>query len=180
MKGEVGAILQISASHGGVPKRAIESAEIDEHGITIDRQADRKAHGHPHQALCIFAAERLADLAAKGHNLAPGHLGENITTHGIDWDLVVPGVKLELGPDVVCEVTAYTTPCWKNAHWFRDGDITRIHQSHNPGYSRVYARVLTGGTVATSDEVRLVRLSAAERVRQLQPKTFRWSPPGND
>lgn len=173
-----GRIHQINVSNGGVPKRPVPEAVVDVNGITTDRQSDRKAHGGPLRALCMYSAERLGELAEEGHNLNPGYLGENVTTEGVDWTLVVPGALVYLGDDVVCEVTAYTTPCWKNAKWFVDGDFSRILQDKHPGYSRVYARIISGGAIRQGDPVRLVRESAAERVRRRQPTTYRWSPPG--
>jgi MOSC domain-containing protein YiiM len=174
-----GRIHQLSISDGGVPKRAVESATVDLNGITTDRQSDRKAHGGPMRALCLYSAERLGELAAEGHNLNPGYLGENVTVEGLDWSQVVPGALVYLGDEVQCEVTAYTTPCWKNARWFMDGDFSRILQDKHPGWSRVYARVIRGGTIGRGDAVELIRESAAERVRRRQPATYRWSPPSD-
>jgi MOSC domain-containing protein YiiM len=174
-----GRIHQLNVSDGGVPKRPVETATVDVNGITVDHQSDRKAHGGPLRALCMYSAERLGELATEGHNLNPGYLGENVTIEGLDWSLVVPGVLVNLGPEVRCEVTSYTTPCWKNARWFIDGDFSRILQDKHPGYSRVYARVIQGGSIARGDTVELIRETAAERVRRRQPNTYRWSPPGS-
>ena len=174
-----GRIHQINVSDGGVPKRPIEAATVDVNGLIEDRQADRKAHGGPQRALCLYSAERLGELATEGHNLNPGYLGENVTVEGIDWALFVPGALVRLGDEVHCEITNYTTPCWKNARWFVDGDFSRILQDKHPGWSRVYSRVITGGTIRPGDAVELILESAAERVRRRQPATYRWSPPGS-
>ncbi len=178
MKELRGTIAGIQVSHGGVPKRPMEEATVEAEGIAGDRQADRRAHGGPLRALCLYSLEAITALAADGHHIASGHLGENITIEGIDWRQVKPGMRMRLGETVECEVTAFAEPCWKNAHWFADGDISRILQERNPGFSRVYARVLATGTVHTGDGVVVEVESAAERVRRQQPKTFRWSPPG--
>jgi MOSC domain-containing protein YiiM len=74
-------------------------------------------------------------------------------------------------------VTSFAEPCWKNARWFGDGDITSILQDRNPGFSRVYASVLSTGMIGRGDEVVVSIESASERIRRQQPKTFRWSPP---
>jgi MOSC domain-containing protein YiiM len=172
-----GTIAGIHVSNDGVPKRPIEEATVEVGGITKDRQADRRAHGGPLRALCLYSLEAINQLAAAGHDIAPGHLGENVTVEGIDWKLIVPGMRMRLGEQVECEVTSYTEPCWKNAHWFDDGDITRILQEQNPGFSRVYARVLVTGTISIGDAIVVQVETAAERIRRQQPKTFRWSPP---
>jgi MOSC domain-containing protein YiiM len=172
-----GTIAGIQVSRGGVPKRGVDSAEVGPEGLIGDRQSDRRAHGGPLRALCLFAAEAIEALAAEGHNLAPGHLGENVTVTGIDWTKVKPGVRIRLGATVECEVTSFAEPCWKNARWFGDGDITSILQDRNPGFSRVYASVLSTGMIGRGDEVVVSIESASERIRRQQPKTFRWSPP---
>jgi MOSC domain-containing protein YiiM len=171
---ESGHIFQLNVSRGGVPKRAVAEAWVDAGGMAGDRQADRRIHGGPDRALCLYAVEVLAGLRAEGHPIAPGCAGENLTTEGLDWRRVVPGVRLRLGADALVEITSYTTPCWKNARWFRDGDPQRMSQAEHPGESRVYARVLRPGLVRTGDPVELVEETAAERVRRQQPKTFRW------
>ncbi|GAB4336875.1 MAG: MOSC domain-containing protein [Dehalococcoidia bacterium] len=172
--GDRGVIHQISASKGGVPKLPIRRAVVMERGITVDAQADVKNHGHPHQALCLWSLEVIERMQGEGHNVFPGATGENITIEGLDWERVVPGSRLRLGREVVIEVTGYTTPCWKNAQWFRDGDMNRMNQKTHPGESRVYARVLHGGEIVMGDPVQLLPATARERALRQQPATFRW------
>jgi MOSC domain-containing protein YiiM len=170
-----GSLFQISVSNGGVPKTAVAEADVEVWGLTKDRQGDLRHHGSLDQALCLFAVERLAVLAAQGHHLAPGHLGENLTLLDVDWDLVVPGRQIAIGDEVLIEVTDYASPCKKNARWFKDGNFNRIDQEFNPGFSRVYARVLNTGHIATGDVVALADSeSAADRLERRQPRTFRW------
>ncbi|HEX5695581.1 MAG TPA: MOSC domain-containing protein, partial [Acidimicrobiia bacterium] len=129
-------------------------AEIDESGLVGDIQADRVHHGRPEQALCLFSLEVIERFRAEGHSISPGSAGENITVAGLDWSEVVPGRRMSIGP-VEIEITHYTTPCAKNAQWFSDGRFSRMHQSKHPGESRVYARVLRGGTIAPGDVIDL-------------------------
>jgi MOSC domain-containing protein YiiM len=168
------AVFQLNASNGGVPKRAIAEADIGFRGITVDRQTDRGAHGHAEQALCIYSVELLAALRAEGHDLAPGYTGENITTIGLPWRLMVPGRRINIGDELEVEVTMYAAPCWKNARWFSDGDFNRINGNTYPGWSRVYARVLNAGRITTGDTISIVDEQAAERAWRQQPYTIRW------
>lgn len=151
----MGRVHQINTSEGGVPKLPVDWAVVDESGVIGDIQADRVHHGHPHQALCLFSLEVIERFQGEGHPVEPGSTGENITVAGLDWSLVVPGVRMMIGP-VEIEVTGYTTPCAKNARWFEHGRYNRMHASKHPGESRVYARVLIGGRLATGDPVRLL------------------------
>ena len=51
-----GSVLQLSASNGGVPKDAVLAADVGRRGLLGDRQANRKHHGRPFQALCLWSA----------------------------------------------------------------------------------------------------------------------------
>lgn len=147
---------QINVSGGGVPKHPVAEAVIDASGVVGDRQADRVHHGSPDQALCLYSLEVIEALQAEGHPIAPGAAGENLTLSGLDWGGLGPGSRLRIGPKVEIEVTYYTTPCSKNAGWFREGDFSRMSQRLHPGSSRLYARVLQGGPVRAGDDVELV------------------------
>ena len=160
-----GAIHQVSVSAGGVPKLPVAEAEVREFGIVGDDHDDKANHGGRERALCLFSLERIEAMAAEGHPIFAGATGENITTRGIDWDSVTPGKRLRLGPDVVLEVTRYTTPCRTNARWFAGGDFNRMHQALHPGWSRVYARVLQPGTIRPGDAVELVAVDSASFTR---------------
>lgn len=150
----MGRIHQINTSNGGVPKLAVDSAVVDASGVVGDEQADKVHHGSPDQALCLYSLEVIETLRSEGHSIAPGSAGENITVSGLDWQRVVPGTRMNIGP-VEIEVTYYATPCAKNAQWFKEGRFNRMHASKHPGESRVYARVLEGGPIATGDPVEL-------------------------
>ena len=150
-----GRIAQISVSAGGVPKRAVEAGTVTALGLEGDAH-DYKDHGGPDRALCLFALERIHELQAEGHTVAPGAMGENVTIEGLDWSRVAPGVRLALGGAVLVEVTRYTSPCFKIAPLFRGRDFARVSQKSHPGSSRVYGRVLRTGAVRAGDPVRLL------------------------
>jgi MOSC domain-containing protein YiiM len=144
---------QINVSDGGVPKRPVLETVVAKTGVEGDRQRNLKVHGGPNRAVCLFSLELLERLQDEGHPIDAGSSGENLTLAGLDWELIRPGVRLSVGPAVQLEVTSYTVPCSHNAPWFRDGDYHRISQKKNPGWSRVYAKVLREGVVKAGDEV---------------------------
>lgn len=146
-------VHQINISDGGVPKRPVFEAKVTEQGLEGDRQRNLSVHGGPDRALCLFSLELIERLQDEGHSIDPGSTGENLTLAGLDWHLVKPGVRLCVGPEVRLEVMSYTAPCSHNARWFREGEYSRISQKKNPGWSRVYARVLQGGVVRPGDVV---------------------------
>lgn len=59
----------------------------------------------------LFAQEMLDELAARGFAVAPGGVGENITTIGIDVLALPTGTLLHLGASAVVEVTGLRNPC---------------------------------------------------------------------
>jgi hypothetical protein len=147
-----GSVVQCSVSGGGVPKTARDRVTVDRRGVAGDAQSDRKHHGKPLQALSLWSLEVIDALRAEGHPIRAGAAGENVTLTGIDWTTIRPGVRLTIGPAVV-EISAFATPCAKNAQWFADGEFRRIDHERNPGWSRAYAWVLRGGEVHAGDEV---------------------------
>ena len=150
-----GRLDSINVSGGGVPKRPIDEAMITADGVEGDRQRDRRYHGGPDRAVTLFSAERLAAIQSEGHPIAPGSTGENLTVSGVDWSRVTPGARFEIG-DVRLEITRYATPCVNITSSFKDGEIARIAQKVNPGWSRVCARVLVPGHVRVGDAVMLL------------------------
>ncbi|HZF03538.1 MAG TPA: MOSC domain-containing protein [Patescibacteria group bacterium] len=153
---DVGSIVQLSVSSGGVPKRAVDRARVTALGLDGDAHRHLEHHGGPERAVCLFTLEAIRELQAEGHPLVPGALGENVTVEGLDWSAVQPGARLSLGDEVVLEITRYTTPCFNIRPAFRDGDYSRVSQKRHPGRSRVYARVVTTGTLRRGDPVRLL------------------------
>src|SRR4030067_3548339 len=96
----LGWIFQINTSNGGVPKFSRGLAEITFDGLVGDLQRNLDVHGGPERALCLYSLERILALQAEGHPIYPGSAGENLTLSGLDWSLVYPGVRLQLGSRV--------------------------------------------------------------------------------
>ncbi len=151
-----GSVVQVSISKGGVPKLPILEGEVGTLGVAGDVQANPQVHGGPERALCLYAIEVIESLAAEGHPIFAGAVGENITTRGLDWNRVVPGSRFRIGGTIEIEVTRYTTPCDTNERFFAEGDFMRMSQNLYPGSSRVYAKVLNGGTVRPGDAIEAI------------------------
>jgi MOSC domain-containing protein YiiM len=147
-----GLLEQISASGGGVPKLAVDAAEIGRRGVIGDRQHTRRHHGRPWQALCVWSADVIDALVAEGHPIASGAAGENLTVRGIEWGALRAGAVLEIG-EVRCQLSAPAMPCTKNNQWFSTRDSSRMDHGLHPGWSRWYASVLRPGRVAVGDAV---------------------------
>ena len=147
-----GVVAQISASGGGVPKQLVDRVQVSFGGLYGDSQQNRRHHGRPWQAVCLWSAEVIEELQSEGHPIAFGSAGENLTLRGLDWSILSPGLRLQVG-SAVLQVSSYAIPCVKNRQWFSDGDISRMSQDVRPGRSRIYASVVASGDVRTGDPV---------------------------
>ncbi len=147
-------IIQINVNPaGGVPKQPVPIAEITINGVRGDYQRDRDHHGGPLRAVSLYSAEKIAALQAEGHPIAAGTTGENLTISGLDWDRLAIGDRLLIGSWVELEITGYAAPCNTIAASFQRGWFSRISQRLYPGWSRLYARVISEGEVRTGDPV---------------------------
>ena len=148
-------IVGLFISNGGVPKLPIETATIKTLGIVGDKQRDLRYHGGLDRALCLYSQEKIAQLQAEGHPIAGGTTGENVLISGIDWSLVKPGARLQLG-EIAVEVTCAITPCSNIAASFIDDNFNRIHHKKFPDDSRIGVRVLNEGDLHVGDEVSIL------------------------
>src|SRR6185503_14599835 len=106
-----GRIAQINVSAGGVPKRPVRTARVTGMGIEGDGHRNRRLHGGPDRALCLFSLELIEALQAEGHRVEPGALGENLTVAELDWSRVRPDDVFRLGETVLIQITQFTRPC---------------------------------------------------------------------
>jgi len=148
-----GRIFQLARSQGGVPKLAIPEARVGELGIEGDVQKHTKFHGGPERALCLFALEVIQKLQAEGHPIYPGSAGENVTISGIDWAALAKGSRIQLGDEVIVELTRTTDPCKQIRASFIGGEFRRLDA---PGETRWYCRVLHGGLLRVAMPVRVL------------------------
>jgi len=106
----------------------------------------------------LIHAELHDELRADGFDVAPGQMGENVTTRGVDLLVLPAGTRLHLGDAAVVEVTGLRNPCVQldgiqaglmAATLARDerGDLVRK--------AGVMSVVLVGGDVRPGDMVRV-------------------------
>jgi MOSC domain-containing protein YiiM len=104
----------------------------------------------------LIHAELHDELRAAGYVLAPGEMGENITTSGIDLLGLPSGTRLHLGEAAIVEVTGLRNPCRQldklrpglmAATLDRDADGNLIRKAG------VMAVVIEGGVVRAGDRI---------------------------
>jgi MOSC domain-containing protein YiiM len=147
-----GRVESLQASDGGVPKMSLESAEIGPAGVIGDVQGNRRNHGRPWQAICLYSSDLIGSLRDEGHPIVAGATGENITVSGIDWARMRGGLAITIG-DALLRTSGPAAPCHKIGDCFTERYWNRIDHAERPGWARWYASVLRGGTVVPGDSV---------------------------
>jgi hypothetical protein len=107
----------------------------------------------------LLQGELLGELASKGFSVAPGQIGENITTAGIDLLRLPRGTRLHVGRDAVVELTGLRNPC-AQLDRFRSGLMAAVLDRDAEGRllrkAGVMGVVMSGGIVYPDDGIGVV------------------------
>jgi MOSC domain-containing protein YiiM len=107
----------------------------------------------------LIHAELFAELARAGFSVAPGELGENVTTQGIDLLGLPRGARLRLGKAALLELTGLRNPCFQIDDNVAPGAMAATLELAADGSvvrkAGVMAIVLEGGEVRAGDAVRV-------------------------
>jgi MOSC domain-containing protein YiiM len=99
--------------------------------------------------------ELFEELGAQGYAVAPGQLGENVTTRGLDLLGLPAGTRLRLG-DAVVEVTGLRNPCTQLDR-FAPGLMQAVLGRDANGQlvckAGIMAIVIAGGVVCPGDRI---------------------------
>jgi hypothetical protein len=98
------------------------------------------------------------ELRAAGFDVAPGEMGENLTTRGLDLLGLPAGARLHLGESAVVQVTGLRNPCVQLDR-FQPGLMAAcLARAPDGGLVRkagIMSIVLTGGDVRPGDPIRV-------------------------
>jgi MOSC domain-containing protein YiiM len=104
----------------------------------------------------LIHAELHDELSAAGMPVAPGQMGENVTTRGLDLLGLPTGTLLRLGAEAVIEVTGLRNPC-PQLDGLHDGLLAAVVGRDDDGNvirrAGIMAVVLTGGEVRPGDGI---------------------------
>jgi len=104
----------------------------------------------------LLDAEQHDELRAQGFEVAPGELGENVTTRGIDLRALSTASRLSLGAHAIVELTGLRNPC-AQLDRFQDGLMQALLERDEHGglirKAGVVAVVVRGGEVRAGDRI---------------------------
>jgi MOSC domain-containing protein YiiM len=125
-------------------------------GVTVQHRSRVAADpSQPNLRQVHLIHDELFDqLRAAGHDVAPGDLGENITTRGIDLLSVPVGTRLTIGEAVVT-VTGLRNPC-QQINDFRPGLLKQVLRRRGDEVERlagVMGIVSRSGRVGPEDTI---------------------------
>ncbi|MEV7354834.1 MULTISPECIES: MOSC domain-containing protein [unclassified Kitasatospora] len=104
----------------------------------------------------LIHEELLTELGESGFAVAPGALGENITTRGLDLLGLPVGAVLRIGPEAVLEVTGLRNPC-RQIDAYRQGLLKQVVGRDENGAVVRRAGIMTvvraGGPVLPGDAI---------------------------
>jgi len=104
----------------------------------------------------LIHAELHDELREQGFDVAPGQMGENITTRGLDLLGLPRGAVLRLGPRAVVRITGLRNPC-NQINDFRPGLLKAVLDLDDEGHpvrkAGIMGVVLQGGPVRPGDPI---------------------------
>jgi MOSC domain-containing protein YiiM len=107
----------------------------------------------------LLHGELLDELATRGFEVAPGAMGENITTRGVDLLGLARGTRLRLGRDALVEITGLRNPCTQLdalQPGLRAAVLDRDERGNLVRKAGVMAVVVASGRVRTYDAIGVI------------------------
>lgn len=141
-----GKIVAVCLSPGkGERKKDVGRGELLENfGLAGDGHG-----GDWHRQVSLLALESIAKMRAAGLTVGPGDFAENLTTEGIELNILPIGTRLRVGDEALLEVTQIGKVCHTRcAIYHQAGDCVMPKEG-------IFARVLQGGAVRTGDALRV-------------------------
>ncbi|MEM6742344.1 MAG: MOSC domain-containing protein [Pseudomonadota bacterium] len=103
----------------------------------------------------LIPQEVLDELAEAGFDVAPGALGENVLTRGLDLHALPTGARLRFAGGAEVELTGLRNPCYQ-IDAFKPGLLARVLRRTDRGLELrggVMSVVRAGGDVAPGDAI---------------------------
>ena len=138
-KGYIKTISTSSAIH--IPKENISTAELIENfGVKGD------AHGGSEKQVSLLSFEKFDIIRKFVPDIKPGDFAENITTEGIDLELLSLGDIINIGKTIKLEVTHLGKICHDNGCTIK----MKVGKCILPQYG-IFGKVISGGRIEIGD-----------------------------
>ena len=109
----------------------------------------------------LLHEELLTELRSGGFVVAPGQMGENITTRGVNLLSLSAGTRLRLGAEALVEITGLRNPCVQIED-FRPGLLAAVLDRLPGGdvlrKAGVMGVVLSGGVIKAGDAIAIAHV----------------------
>jgi MOSC domain-containing protein YiiM len=109
----------------------------------------------------LLQQELLSELQRNGFAVAPGQMGENVTTHGLNLLALSAGTRLLLSSEALVEITGLRNPCHQIESFMPGLLAAVLERSPNGTLLRkagVMGIVLNGGIVEAGAPITLVHV----------------------
>ncbi|OCX60076.1 MOSC domain-containing protein [Lysinibacillus sp. AR18-8] len=138
----------------GIEKQRVQEVYLSSQGFEGDDVADKKHHGGPDRAVCLYPAEHYIQWEQElGKTLPVAAFGENLTvTNMLEADVCI-GDIYKIG-DAVIQVTQGRIPC-STIDRYTEAN-TLLKRLIETGYTGFLARVLEEGTICADSTIELV------------------------
>ncbi len=149
-----GKIIAINISEKkGMKKKDVGRAYVKEnYGIENDAHS-----GHWHRQISLLAMESIDKMKQMGLSVVPGSFAENITTEGIDLVNLRIGTTLQIGKDVLIEVTQLGKVCHDRcAIYYQAGDCVMPKEG-------IFAKVIKSGWIEKGNEIKVPILEKIQK-----------------
>ncbi len=140
-----GKVISINIS----AKKGVRKKPVDKILIKTDYGIEGDAHASSdwHRQVSLLALESIKKMQEKGLDVKPGDFAENITTEGLDLASLPLGTRLQIGAEIIGEVSQIGKECHTRcAIYYQAGDCVMPKEG-------IFIKVLKGGTIKKGDVI---------------------------
>lgn len=139
--------INTSKEKGEIKTPVEEAKLVEDHGIEGDVHA-----GSEIKQVSLLDASEIEKMEERtGVELSPGDFAENLTSEGLDLDLLPMGTQLKVGEEVLLEVSQIGKTCHDDCVIKEKTGECIMPQKG------LFFQVLEGGTIQPGDEIELIK-----------------------
>src|SRR5271157_1408132 len=138
-----GSVVSLNVSDKkGVRKKPVDEVTVsDNFGI----EGDAHASSEWHRQVSLLAIESVQKMQAMGLKVQPGDFAENITTQGLDLPSLPVGTMMNIGDEVIGEVSQIGKECHTRcAIYYQAGDCVMPKEG-------IFIKIIRGGKIRKGD-----------------------------